>query len=157
MSRWNQPQFVPAIVLVFGITSGVGFGVGSYTFVYARGASYLGNDPATCANCHIMKDHYDAYSKGSHHSVATCNDCHVPHNILGKYFMKGLNGYHHSWAFTTGRFHQPIQITDLNRRIAEQNCRYCHLNIVQMIENMPGHVQEKLECIHCHASVGHME
>ena len=26
--------------------------VGGYTFVYAKGYSYLTNDPAACANCH---------------------------------------------------------------------------------------------------------
>lgn len=143
-------------VVLFSLTSGAGFGVGSYTFIYAKGASYLGDDPATCANCHIMNDHYNAWAKASHHGVATCNDCHVPHDFLGKYFTKGLNGFNHSWAFTTGWFHEPIQITDRNRRIAEENCRYCHMNIVQMIET-GGRNDSILECIRCHRSVGHME
>jgi hypothetical protein len=29
----------------------------TYTFVYAKGYSYLTNDPGACANCHIMADH----------------------------------------------------------------------------------------------------
>ena len=41
-------------------------GIGGYTFVYAKGASYLGNDPNACANCHIMQDHLDGWIKSSH-------------------------------------------------------------------------------------------
>ena len=48
--------------------------VGSYTFVYAKGYSYLTNDPAACANCHIMSEHFAAWTKSSHRAVAVCND-----------------------------------------------------------------------------------
>ena len=36
-------------------------GIGAYTFVYARGASYLTNDPAACVNCHVMREPYDGW------------------------------------------------------------------------------------------------
>ena len=45
---------------------GVLVGLGSYTFLYAKGYSYLTNDPAACANCHIMQDHFEAWSRASH-------------------------------------------------------------------------------------------
>jgi hypothetical protein len=35
---------------------GAAMGLGLFTFWYAKGASYLGNDPETCANCHVMRD-----------------------------------------------------------------------------------------------------
>ena len=35
--------------------------VGAYTFIYAKGFAYLTNDPAACANCHIMENHYRAW------------------------------------------------------------------------------------------------
>ena len=31
-------------------------GLGLYTFVYAKGYSYLSNDPQGCANCHVMQE-----------------------------------------------------------------------------------------------------
>jgi cytochrome c nitrite reductase small subunit len=31
-------------------------GIGGYTFYYAKGLSYLSNDPRACVNCHIMRD-----------------------------------------------------------------------------------------------------
>ncbi len=38
--------------------AGLALGIGAYAFHAAKGTSYLGNDPATCANCHVMQGHY---------------------------------------------------------------------------------------------------
>jgi cytochrome c nitrite reductase small subunit len=95
---------------------GMSLGLGLFTFGYARGSSYLTNDPAACANCHIMSEHYAAWIKGSHHTVATCNDCHTPHNVVGKYVVKARNGFWHSFYFTTGNFPDPLRITGRHRR-----------------------------------------
>ena len=54
---------VPATVM------GLLIGVGTFTFVYAKGYSYLTNDPSACANCHIMREHYEAWTKASHRAV----------------------------------------------------------------------------------------
>ncbi|HWQ91022.1 MAG TPA: cytochrome c nitrite reductase small subunit [Clostridia bacterium] len=142
------------IVAVAGALLGVAFGVGAYTFIYAKGASYLTNDPAACANCHIMQEHYDAWQKSSHHSFATCNDCHTPANFAGKYATKANNGFWHSFAFTTGRYPDPLRIKGYNRTIAENSCRKCHQDIVETIEGH-SHSGEQLSCIRCHGAVGH--
>ena len=87
-------------------------GLGAFTFAYAQGLSYLTNNPEACANCHIMREYYDGWNRGSHKAVAVCNDCHTPHdNIVAKYAVKGLNGFRHSYAFTTGDFEEPLRIT----------------------------------------------
>lgn len=148
------PGALLRIGLVVAALTGIGFGVGSYTFVYARGASYLTDDPGACANCHIMQDHYDAWLKGSHHASAVCNDCHTPKGFVAKYYTKSRNGLHHSWAFTTGWFHEPIQITAFNERVTEGRCRSCHLDIVEAIDFQRGEF-EPVSCIRCHDSVGH--
>jgi nitrate/TMAO reductase-like tetraheme cytochrome c subunit len=44
--------------LILVVAVGLALGVGAYTFVYARGASYLTNDPAACANCHVMREQH---------------------------------------------------------------------------------------------------
>jgi len=82
-------RYLPALVV--GTALGLIAGIGGYTFVYAKGASYLTNDPAACANCHVMNEQYDAWLKSSHHAVAVCNDCHTPHALVPKYTTKGLN------------------------------------------------------------------
>ena len=101
--------------LALAVTIGLAVGIGTYTFVYARGASYLTNDPNACANCHVMREQLDGWMASSHRAVAVRNDCHTPHDFVGKYTTKVVNGFWHSVAFTTGRFHEPIQIGTRNR------------------------------------------
>ena len=142
--------------LVLGTAIGLAVGIGGYTFVYAKGASYLTNDPAACANCHIMREHYDGWTKSSHRAVAVCNDCHTPPGVVAKYATKAANGFRHSLAFTTGRFPEPLQITPHNRKITEIACRTCHQDIVQAID-ASYHTSGTLECVRCHSSVGHLQ
>jgi cytochrome c nitrite reductase small subunit len=137
--------------LVFAVAIGFAAGIGGYTFVYARGASYLTNDPAACANCHVMDDYYRAWMVSSHRAVAVCNDCHTPHGLIPKYATKASNGFWHSFAFTSGRFPEPLRIKPHNREIAEQSCRGCHGQIVDAIEPHGHHSS----CVRCHGAVGH--
>lgn len=133
---------------------GASLGLGLYTFVYARGYSYLTDDPAACANCHIMDEQYDGWVKSSHKTAAVCNDCHTPAAVVPKYATKASNGFWHSFAFTSGWFDEPIQIKPHNLEIAEQACRKCHSPIV---ESMAGPHQEDatIACVRCHSTVGH--
>jgi cytochrome c nitrite reductase small subunit len=145
-----------AIVAVAMLCGG-GVGIGAYTFLYARGWSYLTNDPAACANCHVMHEQYDGWLKGSHRAVAVCNDCHVPHDVVGKYLTKARNGFWHSYYFTTGTFPEPIRATPRSRAIAEAACRHCHAPVVQAM-GTPSHAgSTEISCIRCHGSVGHLE
>ncbi len=144
-------------LIVMGVGLGLAVGVGLFTFWYGKGASYLSNDPASCANCHIMNDQYNGWQKSSHKAVATCNDCHTPPDMIGKYTTKAWNGFWHSYYFTLGGFHEPIQITERNRQIAEQSCRTCHETMVHSITVSEANAAaEKVSCIACHRNVGHM-
>jgi cytochrome c nitrite reductase small subunit len=141
--------------LLLSIGFGLFLGVGGYTFYYAEGASYLSNDPKACVNCHIMRDQYDGWQKASHHAVATCNDCHVPHALVPKYLAKAENGFWHSWGFTFENFHEPIQVKPHNQAILQENCVGCHAGLVSQIATHPGNDQQMLNCVKCHADVGH--
>ena len=134
---------------------GLLLGIGGYTFVYARGASYLTDDPAACANCHIMREQFDGWQRSSHRSVAVCNDCHAPHDFVGKYMTKGTNGFWHSFYFTTGGFPDPIRITPRNARVTEGACRTCHAEMVSSIDT-GSHDGTRMTCVNCHRNVGHL-
>lgn len=150
-----SPSGMTLASVAVGLAVGATVGVGGYTFVYAKGFSYLQNDPAACDNCHVMNEEYDGWIKSSHHAVATCNDCHTPHDLVGKYWTKASNGFFHSLHFTTGDFPEPIRIKARNREIAEAACRHCHGPIVaQMTTGQEGPARE-LSCIRCHGAVGH--
>jgi cytochrome c nitrite reductase small subunit len=148
--RW---VFLTAVLLAALL--GASAGTGAYVFVYAKGASYLTNDPAACANCHIMSEQYSGWLASSHRAVAVCNDCHTPPGLAAKYQTKMLNGWSHSVAFTTGRFHEPIQINARNLGVTEQACRSCHQEIVEAITH--GQAEgPPVGCVRCHSTVGHL-
>src|SRR3954469_20984455 len=108
--RARQTALTMLLATIMAAVIGGAAGLGGYTFVYGKGGSYLTNDPAACANCHVMQEKLDGWVKASHRSVATCNDCHTPPGLAAKYFTKAEHGFFHSLAFTTDRFHEPIEM-----------------------------------------------
>lgn len=149
----NLGQQRTLISAILGTAIGAAVGIGAYTFVYAKGGSYMTDDPSACANCHVMNDHYSAWLKSSHRSVAVCNDCHTPSGFVAKYTTKASNGFWHSYAFTTGDFMDPLRIKPHNLEIANEACRKCHAD---MTASMGLH-GESVSCVSCHQYVGHME
>jgi cytochrome c nitrite reductase small subunit len=147
-------KFVAAAAVLVGLAVGIGV----YTFVYAKGYSYLTNDPAACANCHVMRDHFAAWTRGSHQTVAVCNDCHTPPGLIPRYVTKARNGFWHSFYFTTGRYPDPLVITARNHEVTEQACRTCHAALTETIDTRHAEgARAELVCTACHNDVGHIE
>lgn len=145
---------LPAMLLTLAI--GILGGVGFYTFYYAKGTSYLSNDPTACINCHVMREHYDSWVKSSHHAAATCNDCHVPHTFPEKYLAKMKNGWNHSRAFTLQDWPEPIRITSENLADLQHNCLHCHDVFTSPIASHREIQKAEFSCTRCHSTVGHM-
>ena len=112
------------------VAVGILGGLGTFTVGYGNGLSYLTNDPTACANCHL------------------------PHNFVGKWLTKADNGFFHALAFTTGDFHEPIQIKARNRRVTQGACLHCHSELANAL--LPAeHGGDMQLCVHCHSDVGH--
>jgi cytochrome c nitrite reductase small subunit len=133
--------------LALSLTAGSALGLGAYTFVYARGFSYFSNDPAACANCHVMRDYYDSWQRASHHAHTVCNDCHTPEALAPKLLAKAGNGWNHSLRFTLQDYPDPIRIRPANAAILRESCLRCHGD---MAAQMP-----EEDCVRCHTGVGH--
>ncbi len=139
---------------------GTALGIGAFTFFYAKGASYLSSDPNACANCHVMREVLHDWQSGDHRHVAGCNDCHVPSHPIGKWLVKGLNGFHHSYAFTFKDTPVAITPAPLSKAIVQQNCIRCHGALLpegtHFGKQAPGFNSNKDQsCVTCHRSVGH--
>jgi cytochrome c nitrite reductase small subunit len=98
---------------------------------------------------------YDSWQKASHHAHAKCIDCHLPHDLVGKYIAKVENGFWHSKGFTLQDFHEPIRIKPRNARLLQVNCLGCHGDVVHDIVQLGSAGDESNACVRCHAAVGH--
>jgi cytochrome c nitrite reductase small subunit len=143
------------VAIMLSVLVGLAAGLGGFTFHYAEGFSYFSNDPVACTNCHVMSEQYDSWQKSSHHGRAVCNDCHTPHSFLAKYITKADNGWHHSVKFTLGNYAEPIRIRPVNAKRLHANCIECHQEIVSDIRWEATATAEDIDCVRCHAGVGH--
>jgi cytochrome c nitrite reductase small subunit len=155
-SLFLQGTGISLLGLLVCVLVGIALGTGGYTYHYGEGLSYFSNDPRGCVNCHIMREHYDGWQKSSHHAVATCNDCHTPHDLVGKYTTKADNGFWHSYAFTLQNYRDPLVIRPRNSKVLQHNCIDCHQQTVNDI--LPEEGREDggaASCVRCHGYVGH--
>ena len=104
-----------------------------------------------------MEPQYSGWMKSSHRDVAGCNDCHTPHDVVGKYMTKASNGFWHSFYFTTGNYPDNIQARPISRTVTENACRHCHSDITEAIAgpHFTSAPAESVSCIKCHREVGH--
>lgn len=121
------PQWRVAAVIMLGAISGLGI----YAAYSSRAISYLSDSPETCVNCHIMAPQYATWQHSSHREVATCNDCHVPHdNVFRTYYFKAMDGARHATMFTLRLEPQNIFIKEAGIGVVQENCIRCHSNLI---------------------------
>ncbi|MCL2089967.1 MAG: cytochrome c nitrite reductase small subunit [Micrococcales bacterium] len=150
--RWT-PRRVAAVVAAALV--GTAVGLGGFTVAYSEAPSYLGTDPQTCVNCHVMQPQYEAWQKGSHSEVAKCTDCHLPHgSVIEKYLVKAEDGYLHTTAFTTGNYPANIEIRDRSLEVVNGACLSCHAAVTSQMNTDPI-TGDTISCARCHAGVGH--
>ncbi len=135
---------------------GLVIGAGGFGVYYSNATSYLSSDPTACANCHVMQSHYDSWQKGPHAGVATCDDCHLPHdNVVSRYAVQIEDGFLHGAKFTTGDYPENIRIRDSSLAVANAACLHCHGNLTNDMRAAMGAEDDSVTCTHCHQNVGH--
>lgn len=150
--HWKVP-----VILATGVFVGLGF----YVFYVSRAHSYLSDDPQTCVNCHIMAPQYATWSHSAHREVATCNDCHVPHdNVLNTYYFKAKDGMRHATIFTMRAEPQVIFIQEEGQHVVQQNCVRCHEQLItddKLLAHKPDIHQNISDrfCWECHRETPH--
>ncbi|MEW6716576.1 MAG: cytochrome c nitrite reductase small subunit [Chloroflexota bacterium] len=127
-------------------------GVGMYVTDFT---AYLGNDPTTCNNCHVMDAVYEGWFHATHHGGTVCADCHTPHALIPKYYVKALSGYHHVSAFLLGNIPDAIRAKESSLKVVQDNCIRCHEDTVDII--LGGLMPFDTYCWDCHRSTAHGE
>lgn len=144
------------------VVSGGFVGLSAYLVYISKAYSYLSDDPEVCINCHVMGPYYATWQHSSHASVATCNDCHVPHtSILAKYMFKATDGLRHSTVFTLRGEPQRMQAIPEAQAVIYENCVRCHSQLNQEFVRT-GHLTSQdikhgddRACWDCHREVPH--
>ena len=150
--KWKLPVYV---------TLGIFFGLGCYVLYLSKAASYLSDAPETCVNCHVMAPQYATWNHSSHREVATCNDCHVPHNnVFNKYYFKAKDGLRHASMFALRMEPEVIFILDEGKEVVHNNCIRCHsqqLTDPKLASQVPNHAHNTQDrvCWECHREVPH--
>ncbi|PKQ65580.1 cytochrome c nitrite reductase small subunit [Labilibaculum filiforme] len=151
------PQWKLPVLVSLGIFVGLGF----YVLYLSKAASYLSDNPETCVNCHVMAPQFATYQHSSHREVATCNDCHVPHNnVINKYYFKAKDGLRHASMFALRMEPEVIFILEEGKKVVHNNCIRCHsqtLTDPKLASQVPNHAHNTQDrvCWECHREVPH--
>jgi cytochrome c nitrite reductase small subunit len=144
---WRLPSF-----LMFGFAAGTG----AFVLHASRATSYLSDSPETCVNCHVMNTQYVSWQHSGHARVATCNDCHVPHDsMLSHYAFKAKDGLWHATVFTMRWEPQVIRLSPGAVPVVENNCRRCHERLIDHVPSLAAHEDGDHRCWDCHREVPH--
>lgn len=141
---------LPIIVGIIALVIVVALGMNATNFT-----AYLGNDPTTCNNCHVMDYVYEGWYHASHSAWTTCNDCHTPHELIPKYMVKAYSGFNHVSHFVLGDIPVPLRAKPATKTIIQNNCIRCHTEAVDMIAD--GQPESGRYCFDCHRNVAHGE
>jgi len=142
---------IPLIIgtIVFLVALGV--------FAWATDAvEYLGHQPETCNNCHVMTEQYEGWFHSAHRAWAECADCHIPQeNFIRYYSYKARSGIKDVVSFTLGTYPVAIRANEETRTILQANCMRCHAATVQDVV-MAGQEFDR-NCWDCHRHTAHGE
>ena len=147
----------PIVIVLLGAIVGLGI----YIAKLANVASYLTDDPRACINCHVMTPQYITWNHSSHREVASCNDCHVPHdNVFKQYAFKAKDGIYHATIYTLRSEPEAIVMHEAGREAVQNNCIRCHVDQVtdaKMQSWTITHTSDRLErtCWECHRETPH--
>ncbi len=150
-------EWLIPVTLLCGLIAGLGF----YVLQVSNATSYLSDDPRACINCHVMTPEFITWDHSSHKNVATCNDCHVPHdNIANMYYFKAKDGLYHASVYTLRAEPQAIKMREPSQKVVQNNCIRCHMDQVadaKMNAWVENHKENKTsrQCWECHRETPH--
>jgi cytochrome c nitrite reductase small subunit len=108
-----------------------------------------------------MTSEYNSWMHSSHREVASCNDCHVPHNnFVNKYYFKAKDGMYHASVFTLRKEPQVITMKEESQEVVQNNCVRCHkqqVTDVKLTSWIDKHEANRTDrkCWDCHRELPH--
>jgi nitrate/TMAO reductase-like tetraheme cytochrome c subunit len=159
-------------LFIVGVVAGSAIFVGSAVMISATGTVEF------CQSCHVMQTAYDEYKVSIHAGnrtgvIATCADCHLPHDYPEKLFVKASR-ITEVWGLLTGVIDTPEKYEQHRLAMAQSvwkefeanqsaPCRGCHQVDKMASQNQSEHAvkahqraaRNQTTCIVCHQGIAH--
>jgi len=103
-----------------------------------------------CAQCHSMMPSAITQKRSTHVNL-TCNECHLPQNLMSKLPQKAAIGLYDIFAENFADVRLPIAASPGMKDIINANCTSCHAATNQNVASM----ESKRYCTDCHRNVPH--
>ena len=126
--------------------------------IAGAGFQWVNDQSWFCNSCHEMNFHYHSWQVSSHHTRATCLECHGEPGLRGLIEEK-VRGLEQLVAHVTGQYKMPLQIIV---RVRNEQCLTCHpeartLPDSKMAVSHARHIQKDVLCADCHSRIVHNE
>ncbi len=109
--------------------------------------------PDFCGACHLMDSWVNTWSHSAHRDVATCGDCHLPHDLVRGAYYKAFVGVRDGVETVLGAWPTPIKLSNHGGVVTQENCYRCHQRLVWET-NETSRGKERF-CWNCHRNTPH--
>ena len=124
--------------------------------IAGAGFQWVNEQPWFCNTCHEMNFHYHSWQVSTHHTRATCLECHAEPGLRGLIEEK-VRGLEQLVAHVTGHYTMPLKILV---RVRNDQCLACHpkartLPDSKIVANHALHLRKQVLCADCHNRIVH--
>ncbi|MCU0611772.1 MAG: NapC/NirT family cytochrome c [Candidatus Eisenbacteria bacterium] len=167
MSRSSLPvRFLPAAA-IGGVLALALVGAASLGVSWSSSSSF-------CMSCHEMRVVGEqGWMQSRHYQndagvVASCSDCHVPHRLFPKLYVKARDGskdvfVHFFGESDPSRMNWDELAASARRKVYDESCRSCHQNLTPeglSIKGIVAHreylrMKGRQRCLDCHLELFH--
>ncbi|MTI81928.1 MAG: cytochrome C nitrite reductase [Firmicutes bacterium] len=109
--------------------------------------------PQFCGSCHFMEPWVDTWYHSAHREVASCNDCHIPHQFVEGAFYKAYTGSRDAMLTISGQIPRNFLITEHGSQVVHENCLYCHNDLMRTVGDPK--TDGGRYCFGCHRNTPH--
>lgn len=109
--------------------------------------------PGFCGSCHLMDPWVETWTHSAHREVASCSDCHIPHDFFRGAYYKAFVGARDTIDMILGTWPTPIKLSGHGGVVTQENCYRCHSTVLSTTnETTSG---KSRQCWNCHRNTPH--
>lgn len=115
--------------------------------------NHMLDGPQFCGSCHFMGPWVETWYHSAHREVASCGDCHIPHDIVPGAFYKAYTGTRDALETITGQIPKSFLISSHGSEVVHENCLRCHRELFRIVGDT--RTKDGVYCFKCHSNTPH--